>query len=220
MTVYTNALNQALGGVQTAAKYDTNVADWISNVGNYVQTSAGVWVPLALDANGYLKASVKDALPVGANIIGKTVPVDADGDEKFTSTNPATVQVSGRKLTITYLVNASEKRDTSTGLLDFGDLSAYKKIKIYYKSSLNVNPTGFVFYFGNDQSAYQLVSGTWTNTFGGVEGIAGNGCIQDLTGAFPYLNDIIYAGATNARIFWDTAPTSGSYSLWIVGEVN
>ena len=164
MTVYTQALNQALGGVQTAAKYDTNVADWIMNIANYVQTSAGVWVPLALDANGYLKASVKDALPVGANIIGKTVPTDADGDEKFTSTNPATVQVSESNVvqrSVIYDLNVpyttllgyqdmwGYRPAANKDLCTLVDLRPYKtnSLVIYIKSTVEGGSTGSILNF-------------------------------------------------------------------------
>jgi len=35
------------------------------------------------------------SIQVGSNIIGKTIPSDADGDEKFTETNPAFIQLTG-----------------------------------------------------------------------------------------------------------------------------
>ena len=159
MTVYNQALNQATGSVQTAARYDTDVADWMSNVGNYVQNSAGVWVPLALDANGYLKASVKDALPAGTNLLGKTVPVDADGDEKFTSTNPATVQLSGSNVvqrSIIYDLNMSytillgymdmwgNRPAANKSLCDLVDLRPYKtdNLAIYIASTVEGGSTG------------------------------------------------------------------------------
>jgi len=64
---FTQVLNRDGNQKLTSAVYDTEVAGWMQKNQSYVQSSAGIWVPLALDANGYLKASVKDsALPTGA----------------------------------------------------------------------------------------------------------------------------------------------------------
>lgn len=67
MTVYLHDLNQGNNGRLTTSVWDTDVAEWMQKIQNYVQSSGGIWLPLSLDANGNLKTSVKDSgLPVGA----------------------------------------------------------------------------------------------------------------------------------------------------------
>ena len=67
MPTFEHALNTDANLRLTTSVWDTDVAQWMMKTQNYVQTAAGVWVPLALDDNGYLKASIKDsALPTGA----------------------------------------------------------------------------------------------------------------------------------------------------------
>jgi hypothetical protein len=66
-----------------------------------------------------MPVDVESALPAGTNIIGKTVPVDADGDEKFTDANPANMKLTGRKLVVatgTYdqALNVSASGGTAT----------------------------------------------------------------------------------------------------------
>jgi len=48
-------------------------------------------VGLVLNADGSITAK----MGAGTAIIGKFIPVDADGDEKFTAANPASVQLTG-----------------------------------------------------------------------------------------------------------------------------
>ena len=48
-------------------------------------------VGLVLNADGSITAK----LAAGTAITGKVIPVDADGDEKFTAANPASVQLTG-----------------------------------------------------------------------------------------------------------------------------
>lgn len=51
----------------TNSVWDDNIAQWMTKTQTYIQTSSGVWTPLALDENGNLKASIKDStLPIGA----------------------------------------------------------------------------------------------------------------------------------------------------------
>lgn len=67
MTQFLHPLNTDEASLLTTSVWDDTVAQWMMKVQNYVQTSAGVWVPDSLDANGYKKVSVKDsALPTGA----------------------------------------------------------------------------------------------------------------------------------------------------------
>jgi len=67
MANFPHALNTDSSSNLTNGVWDDNVAQWMSKNQMYVQTSAGIWTPLALDASGYLKASIKDsALPSGA----------------------------------------------------------------------------------------------------------------------------------------------------------
>jgi len=48
-------------------------------------------VGLVLNADGSITAK----MGAGTEIAGKFIPVDADGDEKFTAANPASVQLTG-----------------------------------------------------------------------------------------------------------------------------
>lgn len=65
--LYAHDLNMGNGNRLTTSVWDDNVANWMLKTQTYVQSSGGIWIPLALDANGYLKSSVKDsALPAGA----------------------------------------------------------------------------------------------------------------------------------------------------------
>lgn len=52
----------------TSSVWDANVASWMMKTQNYVMSSGGLlWIPLTLDDDGNLKASVKNsALPIGA----------------------------------------------------------------------------------------------------------------------------------------------------------
>ena len=60
-------LNQDENLRLTMSVYDTDVNRWMMPVQNYVQNSNGIWIPLILDENEWLKASVKSsALPTGA----------------------------------------------------------------------------------------------------------------------------------------------------------
>ena len=58
-------------------------------------------VGLVLNADGSITAK----MGAGTEIAGKFIPVDADGDEKFTAANPASVQLTGSIL-------AEQKSDT------------------------------------------------------------------------------------------------------------
>ena len=55
-------------------------------------------VGLVLNADGSITAK----LAAGTAITGKFIPVDADGDEKFTPANPASVQLTGRRVSVIY----------------------------------------------------------------------------------------------------------------------
>ena len=68
MANFAQALNTDLNLRLTTSVWDTNVAQWMMKTQAYVMSSGGtIWVPLTLDENGHLKASVKDsALPNGA----------------------------------------------------------------------------------------------------------------------------------------------------------
>lgn len=48
------------------------------------------------------QVSIINAIPAGTNLIGKTVPVDADGDEKFTQANPGAMQLTGSRVSTIY----------------------------------------------------------------------------------------------------------------------
>jgi len=47
LTVFNEALNQALGSVQTAARWDTNNGVWMNDVANYTKTAGGIWAPVS-----------------------------------------------------------------------------------------------------------------------------------------------------------------------------
>jgi len=47
LTVFNEALNQALGSVQTAARWDTNNGAWMSDVANFAMTAGDVWAPVS-----------------------------------------------------------------------------------------------------------------------------------------------------------------------------
>jgi len=78
--------------------------------------------------------SVKDSLPEGTAIVGKFVPVDADGDEKFTATNPASVQLTGSITGVSASDTIARPNDTTAytaldvvstvagGMLEFANL--------------------------------------------------------------------------------------------------
>ena len=53
-------------------------------------------VGLVLNADGSITAK----MGAGTEIAGKFIPVDADGDEKFTAANPASVQLIGSSVTL------------------------------------------------------------------------------------------------------------------------
>jgi len=64
---FAQALNLDSNLRLTTSVWDTDVAQWMTKTQSHVKSNAGIWIPLALDANGRLQASVKDsALPVGA----------------------------------------------------------------------------------------------------------------------------------------------------------
>jgi len=65
---FDQALNTDVNNKLTSAIWDTDVGAWMIKNQNYVMNSAGtLWLPLGLDADGNLKASVKNsALPAGA----------------------------------------------------------------------------------------------------------------------------------------------------------
>ena len=56
-----------------------------------IQDGANAGQKLSIDATG----AAKVLLAPGTALAGKFVPVDADGDEKFTAANPALVTLSG-----------------------------------------------------------------------------------------------------------------------------
>lgn len=75
---------------------------------------------------GYV--NVQNELPVGDNVIGKIIPVDTDGDEKFTSANPAIVQLSG-----SILAEQKTQADALANTITFtGDINA---VEIYHEES-------------------------------------------------------------------------------------
>jgi len=61
-------------------------------------------VGLVLNSDG----SVTAKLAAGTAIVGKFIPVDADGDEKFTANNPASVQLTSS------IVSAADKANATT----------------------------------------------------------------------------------------------------------
>ena len=70
-------------------------------------------------------------LATGSNIIGKVIPVDTDGDEKFTITNPAVVSVSGSNLP-----KSGQKNVTTAGTqVALGATQVYKELTIIAKST-------------------------------------------------------------------------------------
>ncbi len=64
------------------------------------------------------------SIPAGTNLIGKTVPVDADGDEKFTSGNPAVVTLTGSIESLTTDPVTGIKTVTATAAEIFAGSSA------------------------------------------------------------------------------------------------
>lgn len=104
MTQFNQALNTDLNSMLTNGVYDTTVAQWMIKTQMYVQTSGGVWTPLTLDANAYLKTSVKDsALPTGASTLAKqdTLIGHVDGIEALlTSSNGYVDGIEGKMDTL------------------------------------------------------------------------------------------------------------------------
>lgn len=97
---YNKSLNLDVAGVKTPAIYDPNLNEWLMLAGNCVMTAGGVWI----FQRGTNDGAANVAVAAGTNIIGKTVPVDADGDEKFTDANPASMKLTGRLTAITHSV--------------------------------------------------------------------------------------------------------------------
>ena len=52
MAKFPYPLNTSSADVQTNSVYDTDVAQWMQKVQNYVQTPEGVWVPQKCDSEG------------------------------------------------------------------------------------------------------------------------------------------------------------------------
>lgn len=68
MTAFNQALNTDINNKLTSSVYDDNLASWIQKSQMHVLSSAGILIPLSLDANGRLQTSIKDAaLPEGAS---------------------------------------------------------------------------------------------------------------------------------------------------------
>ena len=69
-------------------------------------------VGLVLNADGSITAK----MGAGTEIAGKFIPVDADGDEKFTAANPASVQLTGRTTTKTVTISSGTSLSTEVDL--------------------------------------------------------------------------------------------------------
>jgi hypothetical protein len=53
---------------------------------------------LEINEDGSINVKLATGIPAGTYLLGKIIPVDADGDEKFTAANPASVTLSGSKV--------------------------------------------------------------------------------------------------------------------------
>ena len=69
-------------------------------------------VGLVLNADGSITAK----MGAGTEIAGKFIPVDADGDEKFTAANPASVQLTG-----SILVEQKTNADAVNNVITFSE---------------------------------------------------------------------------------------------------
>ena len=84
----------ARGTQTTPAFYDANLNEWVMLSANVVKTEGGVLIFQRGTDDG--RAKVEAQVSAGSAIIGKVVPVDAGGDEKFTDANPGSIKLMGR----------------------------------------------------------------------------------------------------------------------------
>jgi len=126
MTQFAHTLNTTSDVKLTNGVWDDNVAQWMTKNQMYVQTAAGVWVALALDANGRLQASVKDsALPIGAATQATLASLLTRADITSSALRDALRGTSNK--TITDLATAlasvatTSKQDTLAGKIDTMD---------------------------------------------------------------------------------------------------
>ncbi|MCM3155000.1 hypothetical protein M3611_23600 [Priestia megaterium] len=68
----------------------------------YIQSSAGLWIPRKGTDDGSANVNIKSALPVGSNVIGKTVMVDPAGDGVEVSSASNSIDGSGTNSNLLY----------------------------------------------------------------------------------------------------------------------
>jgi len=165
-----------------------------------------------------------DPLPVGANIIGKTVPVDADGDEKFTEVNPAFTRLTSSIVKVV-LVNSVAIATTDTYIGDTIDISHMPHINLKVFSTLDQQVKLGIQVNKMDNESSPAYLHRWNGTVfetvnpdSSILSIA-NGVIYDINSRLPELNS---SKISKIRIIaiCDVAPTSGSLDVWIEGSVS
>lgn len=140
--------------------------------------------------------------------------------ELFTISNPAFVQLSGRNAVKITIINAVEIRSAGDRSYNNICLTPYKEIKIWARSSLD-QPVGI--FFQPSGVVQQVWNGTGWEGYGKYGSItatipANPGAkIYDLTTIYPELklHDTVTPYST-----CNTAPTSGSLTLFVVGVLN
>lgn len=86
-------INRYIG---TAAELAALTLTGIPVGSTFFEADTGILKTLSAAGTLVVAPSETVALAAGTALAGKFVPVDTDGDEKFTAGNPASVQLSGR----------------------------------------------------------------------------------------------------------------------------
>ncbi len=86
-------MNMDAAGIKTPAVYEENVAEWMMKNQVYVENSSGIPIALALDSNGRLQVSVKDAVSLsGSSVITNQTFKLLDGFETASLANWDVIQ--------------------------------------------------------------------------------------------------------------------------------
>ncbi len=135
MAKFPYPLNTSSADVQTNSVYDTDVAQWMQKVQNYVQTPGGVWVPQKCDSEGSALVQLSgsnevqvnsSALPTGASTEATLALIKAKTDNI-----PSDPSKESGKLTAleTLITTLNEKIDTLDAVIDsIKDTDGIKKI--------------------------------------------------------------------------------------------